>query len=205
MRVRFLKVVMLTCLVFFAVYLLPFLIVSQTSSAEIKSSVDNLEVADAIIIFGTLVNENGDINPLLKERLEAGRAIFEAGKSKKIVVSNTEEASQVMAEYFFEAGVPENAVELDTQAVITADTCAYEKERYPEMRKLIFVSQGFHLPRLMFQCKKLGVLGTGFSAEASGIIDKLQYSIFTKISVRAKRYLREAGLMWHAVFSKYET
>lgn len=184
-------------------YWLPFIIITLSGRSNIVSSIEQLPNSDAVIIFGTLVNESGDISPLLKERLDAGKAILEAGKAKTMVVSNTEAAASVMADYLFVSGIDNKLVEIDIQAEKTPDTCAYEKESYPGNRKLIFVSQGFHLPRLLYQCKQLGVQGIAFPAEELATIDRSGYSILTKLQVRTGRYIREAGLTWLAFLNIY--
>jgi SanA protein len=184
------------------IYWIPFGIISLSSRSSIISSIDQLPDSDAVIIFGTLVKESGEVTPLLKERLEAGRAILNAGKSKTIIVSNTKAAAHVMAKYLLQAGVPPHLIEVDTLADKTPDTCLYEKNTHTSARKVIFVSQGFHLPRLLFQCKKLCVNGTAFPAEALNT-DRNDYPLFTKATVRTSRYTREAGLTWLAVLGIY--
>ncbi len=190
-------------IIFLVFYFVPFWAICLTDQANIIDQADKLPNSEAVLIFGTVVR-NGQISPLLKERLEAGKKIMEVGKTEKLVVSNMENATNIMANYLYETGIPKNKIELDPQAEQTPDTCKYEKQQHPEGRKVIFVSQRFHLPRLMFQCKKAGVEGVGFPAESINIIDSSQYSLFTKFSVRSKRYFREAGLTWLALLNIYK-
>ena len=185
------------------IYWLPLGIVILIGRQNIATTIDELPDSDIVIIFGTIVNDSGEISPLLKERLEAGKAIMEAGKSSKIVVSNTEGAANVMATYLYNKQIPSDLVEIDTHADKTPDTCKYEKERHPENRKLIFTSQGFHLPRLLYQCNQLGVKGIAFPSEMLNTIDRLEYSFLTKFKVRTIRYIREAGLTWLAFLNLY--
>ncbi len=175
-----------------------------SNRSNIIDSIDQLPVSDAVIIFGAHVTEDGEVTPLLKERLDAGKAIVTAGKSKKIVVSNTENAANIMAQYLQKEGVEASLIEIDTQAVKTTDTCSYEKKQHTENRSVIFVSQGFHLPRLLFQCQKIGIQGIAFPAEVLHTIDSSEYSFITKVTTRASRYLREAGLTWLAVLNIYK-
>ncbi len=201
-RKVFLKVIFIIA-VLVILYWLPFFIISLSSRSRIVSSVDQLPSSDAVIIFGTLVNESGDISPLLKERLYAGKIILETGKAKTIVASNTEVAANVMANHLIASGVDEKLIEIDIYADKTPDTCSYEKEIHPENRKLIFVSQGFHLPRLLYQCSQLSVEAIAFSAESLSTIDRSEYSLVTKFKVRTIRYIREAALTWLAFLKIY--
>lgn len=195
-------VLALICIIF--IYFLPLLFFKIKYRSQIIYNLKNLPQSDAVIIFGTLVNKKDEISPLLEERLEAGIKIIENKKSEKIVVSNSKKASEIMRNYLLEKAISENLIELDIQAERTPDTCRYEKLKYPENRKVIFVSQNFHLPRLLYQCEKVGVKGTAFTPENLNLIDRSQQSIFSKIFIRTQRYFREAGLSWLAILGIYE-
>lgn len=186
------------------VYFLPLIFFKIKYSSQIKHSLNNLPKSEAVIIFGTLINENGEITPLLQERLDAGIKITESDKSEKIIVSNTERASIVMKSYILTQEISENSIEIDGQANRTPDTCRYEKLKHPENRKIIFVSQSFHLPRLIYQCKKVGVEGIGFAPEDLNLIDRSQQPFLTSTSIRTQRNFREAGLFWLAILGIYE-
>lgn len=197
------KKIVIVLLILAVIYWLPFTVTLLENKSDIASSINQLPNSDVAIIFGTLIGKSEEVSPLLKERLEAGKAILASGKSKKIVVSNTKDATDVMANYLYNVGISPNLIEIDRQAEKTPDTCAYEKKEYPEKRKVIFVSQGFHLPRLLYQCKKLGVEGIAFSAEALNTTDRPVYSLLTKLLIRTSRYIREAGLTWLAFLNIY--
>jgi len=194
-------IILITLLV---IYWTPFLVIVLSGRPNIIASLDNLPVSDAVLIFGAHITENNKVTPLLKERLDAGKAILETGKSKKIVVSNTENAAKVMAKYLKDQGILPELIEIDIQADKTLDTCMYEKNQYGEERKVIFVSQRYHLPRIIYQCKNAGIKGVAFPAELSGTIDRSQYSLLTKIQTRTSRYFREAGLTWSAFLNIYK-
>ena len=184
----------------FVTYWLPFLFIWADSLP--KENIEALPPSDAVIIFGTLVR-NSKVSALLKERLDAGIAIYDAKKAKNIVVSNMAKAATVMKHYLINNGIPAKNIILDTTAEKTPDTCRNEKRKYPQQRKLIFVSQDYHLPRISYQCNKLGVLAVTFPAEN---IQKNRASLFSSVevfSIRLKRYFREAGLTWLAVLNIY--
>lgn len=185
-------------------YWLPFLFIYWWAQSLTISTVENLPRSDVAVVFGTLVNDRGDISPLLKERLDAGKAIFAGGRGHQIVVSNTSDAAHYMSDYLEKNGIPPTRIEIDTMAETTLDTCRYEKKKHNESRYLIFVSQGFHLPRILFQCKRLGIDGVAFPAESLEVTDRPQYSWWTKFSVRTKRYVRESGLIWLSLLNIYK-
>ena len=196
MNNKLFKIVVVTALTLTVLFWLPFVILNLIGSSNTVSLIDDLFSSDAVIIFGTLVDESGTISPLMKQRLNAGVAILKANKAKNIVVSNTEFAANIMADYLIASGIDKNLIEIDTQAETTPDTCLYEKKSHPENRQLIFVSQSFHLPRLLYQCRQLSVTGVAFPAELLSTTDDPNYSLLTKLQVRSIRYTREAGLSW---------
>lgn len=187
-------------LILLFLYWLPFLYIFVTHQSHQK--IESLPVSDAVIVFGTLVRD-GKVSPLLKERLDASIAIYQANKVEQIVVSNRAKASAVMHQYLLENGIPPEAIAVDNSADKTPDTCRYEKKIYSNPRKLIFVSQAYHLPRIAYQCKKLGITAVSFPAEN---IRKQRASLFSSFDVffiRTKRYFREAGLTLLALLGIY--
>ena len=182
---------------------LPFLVIKHATTDSIAGSIDELPESDAVIVFGTLVNDSSTVSPLLKERLEAGIRIIEKGRAKKIVVSNMRTASEVMARYLYSRSINPAIIEIDDEADDTPDTCRFEMKKHGGSRKVIFVSQGFHLPRLIYQCGKTGINGTAYPAEKNRIITGKRDSLITRIYVRSTRYIREAGLTWLAVLGIY--
>ncbi len=184
-------------------YWAPFICITTGARGRTFSSIDQLPESDAVLIFGTLVGNDFKVSPLLKERLDAGIQILQRGKCSRIVASNMKRASMVMASYIYEQGIDPGLVEIDPLADDTPDTCRFERMNHPEGRRVIFVSQGFHLPRILYQCRKTGVEGTAFPAEKLRDKSGKQYSLMTKIATRACRYTREAGLIWLVVLGIY--
>lgn len=187
-------------LVLLLIYWLPFLAIWFTYQPY--ASIEKLPTSDAVIIFGTLVRDN-KVSPLLKERLDAGAAIYISGKALHVIVSNRKKASLIMQQYLIENGIPPSAIVLDTTAEKTPDTCRYEKKTHPKLRKLIFVSQGYHLARIRYQCKKIGITAITFPAENVREYRASFFSSFNVFNIRSQRYFREAGLTWLAFLGLY--
>lgn len=188
-----------SCIIFW----IPFFIVRARAHAHTIGSITQAPKSEAALIFGAHLTERGDITPLLQERLDTGVMLLRANKVNILVVSNTYDAANAMAAYLESRGVDREYIEIDAQAETTPDTCAYEKQRYPEERSLLFVSQRFHLPRILLQCKQMHVIGIAVPAELAETIDRSQYSLRTIITTRMSRYIREAGLIWLSVLRLY--
>ncbi|MEM7211903.1 MAG: YdcF family protein [Pseudomonadota bacterium] len=181
-----------------AVFLAPLAVVSgNTEILRVEQSAP----ADAALIFGALVR-GGQISPLHAERLDTAVSLFNAGKVEKLVVSNAARAAAIMAEYLRDRGIPDNAIEIDPNALKTPHTCANEIE-YQERRTVILISQRFHLPRIAYQCRKLGL--TGQYVEANQPHDEISSarSPLKVMRIRTTRYLREAVLVWASLIGAY--
>lgn len=185
------------------VFCSPWIFVQTSTRKNTHTTIDTLPTSDVVIIFWTLVNESGAISPLLKERLEGGKMIYDAGKTQKIVVSNTPFAASVMKDYLAEKWVASWDIYLDTWAVTTVDTCLFEKQQHPNWRSAIFVSQGFHIPRVVYQCHREWVQWVGLVVDRLGIIDRSQYTPWTKLRIRSGRFFREALFDWAAILKIY--
>lgn len=109
-----------------------------------------------------------------------------------------------MKNYLLKEKIPSKNILLDTSAVKTTDTCRYLKTNYSQNKKLIFISQGYHLPRIKYQCEKIGVAAELFPAETLQQNRKSLFSSFEVLTIRTTRYFREAGLTLLAVIDVYK-
>ncbi len=152
---------------------------------------DQTQTADAALIFGAVVRR-GDISPLHRERLDTGRALLNEKKVNTLVVSNAASAARTMRDYLVAMGVAEENIELDLKAIRTPDTCRAEASR-AEKRKVVFVSQKFHLPRIALQCAKYDLDAQFVAADQK---NRANLGTWTTVRVRTYRWLREAALIW---------
>ena len=181
-----------------AVFLAPLAVLS--SKTEIRRIAEAAE-AEAALIFGALVR-GGQISPLHAERLDTAVALFEAGKVEKLVVSNAPRAAAIMAEYLRDRGIPDNAIEIDANALKTPHTCANEVELHAP-RSVILISQRFHLPRIAYQCRKLGLTGQYVEANQPHEEISSARSPLKVLRIRTTRHLREAVLVWASLIGAY--
>ena len=151
---------------------------------------------DVTVIFGTRVT-NDKISPLLKERLEMGVRLYEGKKTRKLILSNTEPAARVMKKYMITRGVPDADIILDMKARVTRQSC--ETQIVQNSESILFVSQSFHLPRIYYECKKLGAYGHLVPAEYSGAINRSKTSLYQIVTIRIPRYIREMFLLWRDI------
>lgn len=183
-------------------FLLPYVFISFSVFQQKVEKFDDLNPSDVAIVFGAHISETNQPTEILQERLDAAITLYRENLVETIVVSNTERAAIVMKNYLLRNRVPLVDIEIDIHAELTSDSCRYELER--EDRSRIFLSQGFHLNRLLYLCQGLGIDGVAFPVEQISPIDRNGVNVFTRSFIRTKRFLREVLLSWPVLFGFYE-
>jgi len=191
-----------TFILLVVLFFAPQLIFIATAPISIQPNVNHIRYSDAAIVFGAAV-EDGQPTPILRERLDTAIQLFEAQQTSKIVVSNTDEAAQIMKKYLIEKGIPEDIIEMDNSALTTPDTCINEKSFHPEGRAVVFLSQGYHLPRLIEQCRREGVTGRALAVNKITPVED-SISFFYRCCIRGSRFLRESSLSWLVTVNLYD-
>ena len=160
--------------------------------------ITDAQPAEAALIFGAMVR-GGTISPLHKERLDTGLTLLNAGTVDTLVVSNARNAARAMQNYLIDSGVPEDQIEVDPLAIHTPDTCRAEHARNAP-RKVILISQKFHLPRIALQCAKYTLDSQLVFADNP---NRAALPVLTTLRIRMGRILREAFLTWGAILGLY--
>jgi vancomycin permeability regulator SanA len=121
------------------------------------------------IVFGAELFPGGQKpKAFLAGRLDVAAQLFQAGKVKAVLVSGdaggtSGNETAVMTRYLTEHGVPANHIAADPHGLDTYDTCARAIKVYG-VRKALLISQGFHLPRAVTICRRLGMDADGVEA-----------------------------------------
>lgn len=168
---------------------LPWIVVWTATQENRYSTISDLPEADVAIVFGGLYYENQELTETNRDRLLAAKEIFLNDKVDSIVVSNTEQAALAMKQYLVDNGIPAEKIELDTEAVVTQDTCVKESKLN---RSVIFVSHGYHLPRILYECSSLALNGVGLAAEDLRLVEYETNSWHARWRIRFQRVRREA-------------
>ncbi len=128
-----------------------------------------LQNADCILVLGAGVREDGTPSPLLQERLEMGIALYEAGASPKILMSGDHgragyDEVNKMKEYALERGISTHDVFMDHAGFSTYESMYRAKEVF-QAKKVIIVTQQYHLYRALYVAEKLGLDAYGVAAD----------------------------------------
>ncbi len=117
--------------------------------------------ADAALVLGARVYPGGRPSRFLRQRVEAGAALYHRGVVPRLVLTgaahNREglDETDAMARTALELGVPEDALVLDGSG---HDTRASARNALAMgLTHVIVCSQEFHVPRAMWLCRSVGL------------------------------------------------
>lgn len=137
---------------------------SRILSAEDATGLD----ADCILVLGCGVRQDGSPSLMLRDRLDMGIALYEAGASDRLLMSGDHgrkdyDEVNTMKTYAMERGVPSEAIFMDHAGFSTYDSMYRARDIFCTERILV-VSQGYHLPRAIYLAERLGLDAYGVAA-----------------------------------------
>ena len=147
---------------------------------------------DYILVLGCKVHEDGSLSHMLQDRVKTGVALYQAGIGNKILMSGDrrdEDYDEVraMRAAAIQAGVNPDAIVTDPAGFSTYDSVMRLLRVY-EGKRVVIVTQSYHLSRALYIAEKIGVDAYGVSADLRGY------------SGQAKRDLREVFARCKDVF-----
>ncbi len=113
---------------------------------------DYARPAEAIVVFGARVYEDGRPSLALEDRVKHGVRLFHAGTAPRLVLSGAPDEVPAMIRLAVHWGVPEAAIVADPAGVNTYATLANLKER-----RVVAVSHYYHLARIKLTARRMGV------------------------------------------------
>jgi SanA protein len=138
--------------------------------------------ADAILVLGARVWDNGQPSGILKDRINAGVNLYQAGASGRLLMSGDHgqqdyDEVNAMKDYAVEQGVPADAVFMDHAGFSTYES-VYRARDVFQVKTVLIVSQQYHLYRALYVARALGLNAYGVSC------DTRQYNAFLLFDVR---------------------
>jgi vancomycin permeability regulator SanA len=124
--------------------------------------------ADCIIVLGAQVKADGTPSKMLRDRLDEGIRLYEAGAAPKILMSGDDgqvEYNEVaaMAAYAEDAGVSKKDLFLDHAGFSTYESM-YRAQYIFGVKRAIVVTQKYHEYRALYIGQRLGMDVRGVSA-----------------------------------------
>ena len=125
--------------------------------------------ADCIMILGAGIKDDETPTPMLKDRLDTGIMLYQAGAASKILLTGDNGSKEhneihVMLNYVKAAGVPEEDIFCDHAGFSTYDSM-YRAKKIFQVSNLIVVTQTYHQYRSLYIGEKLGLHVMGIASD----------------------------------------
>ena len=144
--------------------------VKKSTKKQIKNEDECKEITDVdcIIVLGAAVWGDKP-SPMLEDRLLEGIELYQKGVSKKIIMSgdhgqNEYDEVNIMKQFAIEKGIPSEDIFMDHAGFSTYDSIYRAKEIFGA-KKIIIVTQEYHLYRALFIADKYKLNARGVTAE----------------------------------------
>lgn len=136
-----------------------------------------LPQVDVALVLGTSpIGPEGGPNVYFVNRLDAAAALWKARKVKYFIVSGSTNEPDAMRAGLVERGVPAAVIYRDPEGFRTWDSVVRARDVFGQKR-LVIVSQRFHLSRALFLARHLGIEAWGLEARDVNS----PYSVFTEL------------------------
>ena len=125
--------------------------------------------ADCILILGAGVYEDGSPSPMLEDRLLQGIDLYNIGVSDRLLVSGDHRSKfydevNTMKQYAINNGIPSENIFMDHAGLSTYDSMYRARDIF-KAKKVIVVTQGYHLYRALYIADALGIDAYGVASD----------------------------------------
>jgi SanA protein len=136
----------------------------QLSRPFMFTDAAKMPAAEVALVLGTApIGPEGGPNHYFVYRLDAAAALWKAGKVKYFIASGSDIEPEAMRVGLVERGVPAGVIYLDDKGNRTWDSVLRARDIFGQKR-LVIVSQGFHLERALYIARREGIEAWGFEA-----------------------------------------
>lgn len=137
-------------------------IITPEAAASIKD-------ADCILILGAGIRADNTPTPMLEDRLNTGISLYQEAAAPKLIMSGDHgheyyDEVQVMKDYAMDKDVPSSDIFMDHAGFSTYDSIYRARDIF-QAKKIIIVTQSYHLYRALHLADKLGLDAVGVSAD----------------------------------------
>jgi len=124
---------------------------------------------EAILILGAYVFPDGQLSDMLRDRVTVGFELYQQGRAPKIIVSGDHsrvEYDEVnsMKDSLIGQGVPGQDVFMDHAGFSTYESIYRTRDIF-QAKRVIIVTQAYHLPRALFIARALGLEAYGVPSD----------------------------------------
>ena len=193
------KIIIVILVLLFVVAATAAFLVDSFVKAKAKKSIITAEEAtpisdaDCIIVLGCRVWSDNTPSAMLSDRLKRGVELYEAGAAPKLLMSGDHgkedyDEVNVMRKYAENEGVDSKNIFTDHAGFSTYETMYRAKEVF-KAKKVIIVTQSYHIYRAVYDAEKLGLEAVGVVSYERDYDSKQPYRDIREIAARCKDFI----------------
>lgn len=172
------------------VFVINFYVIFKTKN-QILESVDKDDI-DCILVLGASVR-NGKPTDMLADRLLTAIDLYNKNVAPKIIMSGDHSKADydevnIMKNFAIDKGVPSTNIFMDHAGFSSYESLYRAKEIF-EAKKIVIVTQKYHLYRSLYIANKLGLEAYGVSADLRKYIGQ-SYREFREVLARDKDFVK---------------
>ncbi len=132
------------------------------SANSIYQTTESAPITEIAVVLGAAAYNPHSVSPILQDRLDTALELLKAKKVSKILITGAENEVVAMSNYLKEQKVSEDQLLRDQKGLNTLASIQNIPDQY---RKIIIVTQRFHLPRALFYARGRGLEAIGVVAD----------------------------------------
>lgn len=137
--------------------------------AEYIYSAQEVPQADTVLVLGAYVYPDGTLSYMLRDRVNVGYELYGLGKAPKIIVSGDHgrtdyDEVNTMKDFLKSQGVAGKDIFMDHAGFSTYESLYRARDIF-QVKKVIIVTQEYHLLRAVFIARELGLEAYGVPSD----------------------------------------
>ncbi len=150
--------------------------------------------ADCIVVLGAGIRDDGSPTWMLEDRIKIGDKLYQNHAADKIIMSgdhgreNHDEVN-TMKKYAINEGIPSEDIFMDHAGFETYDSLYRARDIFGA-KKVIIVTQEYHLYRALYIADRLGMEARGVTADLRFYSKKMAYWKFREYLARVKSFIK---------------
>lgn len=156
--------------------------------------VEEVPKAEVVLVLGAAVFRSGTVSPILSDRLDVALEIYDKNKIKKFLLTgdhgqvNYDEVN-AMKKYIQrkDNNIKDKNIFLDHAGFSTYESIYRAKDIF-KVKKVIIVTQRYHLMRAVYIARKMGIEAYGVAADKREYINMDKYRM-REIAARCKDFI----------------
>ena len=140
-----------------------------------------LQDVDCILVLGCLVKDDGSPSHMLQDRLRRAVELYDLGAAPKLLMTGDHgrvdyDEVATMKQYAIDAGIASENVFMDHAGFSTYESIYRAKEIF-QAKKILIVTQEYHLYRAIYIANRLGIEAYGVSSDYRSYVNQTMRDI----------------------------